>query len=151
MYPGIKKKGHKFINQILFCKVPSFSILGVPLFLLNVVRISCFGGGWLSNPNWTSTEALNWAWVSYMVPQWNGNNQTSQYDHLTCTLHGTQKTQMCALYCTVNQSYCIAHQTMELELVHHNSTNWFIISGPLLFITMRLLYKVGKLGHISEL
>ena len=64
-----KKKGHTLLNQILFCQVPSFSILVGPLFLLNAVRHGRFGGGWLLNPSWTFTAALNWAWISYMVPQ----------------------------------------------------------------------------------
>ena len=69
-YPSVpwyktKKKGH----QILFSQVPSFSILVGPLILLNAVRNGRFGWGWLSNPSWTFTAALNWAWVSCMVPQ----------------------------------------------------------------------------------
>ena len=45
VYPGIKqkKKGHELLNQILFCLVPSFSILVGPLILLNAVRNGHFG------------------------------------------------------------------------------------------------------------
>ena len=37
------KKGHKFLNQILVCQLPSFSILVGSLILLNAVRNSRFG------------------------------------------------------------------------------------------------------------
>ena len=50
-------------------QVPCSSILVGQLILLNVVRFGRFGGGWLSNPSWTFTAALNWAWQSYLATQ----------------------------------------------------------------------------------
>ena len=62
MFPRYKtkNKGHKFLNKILTCKVPSSSILVGPLVLLTAVRNGRFAEGWLSKPSSISTAALNW-------------------------------------------------------------------------------------------
>ena len=59
-----------FLIKYCFAKCLAFFLVG-PLVLLNAVKNGRFSWSWLSNPSWACTVALNWAWVSYMVPQCN--------------------------------------------------------------------------------
>ena len=64
-----KKKGHTFLNKILVCHVPSFSIQVGRVILLIAVRNGRFGGGWLSTPSSTFATGTSLVWLSCIVPQ----------------------------------------------------------------------------------